>query len=274
MVVEKNKQNWNDYADSWSKLNHSEQLLRPVLDNPSKAFHKTTWELIRKYLPDLKGKRVCVPSSGDNHAVFAFALLGAAVTSCDISENQLKNAERIAKQEGIYRSIEFVCEDTMKLGGIADGEYDLVYTSNGVHVWLNDLPAMYRNIHRVLKPGGFSILYEVHPIMRPFREDLKVVKPYNHTGPFEDEYTITYEWRLQDILNAAADAGLRLLHIEEMFAEKNYDLPFWVKTEDIIRGMRVSREEVDRMYDWKENPRMALPNWVCAVGQRCPQGIR
>ncbi len=42
MVVEKNKQNWNDYADSWSKLNHSEQLLRPVLDNPSKAFHKTT----------------------------------------------------------------------------------------------------------------------------------------------------------------------------------------------------------------------------------------
>jgi len=36
---------------------------------------------------ELKGKKICVPSSGDNHVVFAFALLGAKVTSCDIAEN-------------------------------------------------------------------------------------------------------------------------------------------------------------------------------------------
>lgn len=268
MVVEKNKKNWNDYADSWAKLNHSEKLLRPVLENPSKAFHKTTWEQIQKYFPDFKGKRICVPSSGDNHAVFSFALLGAKVTSCDISENQLENARKIAQREGLEHSIEFVCADTMKLDGIADAAYDLVYTSNGVHVWLDDLQAMYENVYRVLKPGGFNIVHEVHPFLRPFDDALNVKKPYDLIRPFEDEYTINFEWRIQDILNAMMDAGIRLLHMEEMFAEKNYDLPFWVKTEDIINGVTVCKEEVDRMYDWKQNPRMGLPGWMCVVGKR------
>lgn len=153
-VVEKNKKDWNNYAKKWSDFNHSEKMLGSVLEDPSKAFHKTTWELIQRYIPDLKGKQVCVPSSGDNHAVFAFAFLGAKVTSCDISENQLSNAKRVADRLGIGEAIHFVCADTMRLNEIPDEEYDLVYTSNGVHVWLNDLGAMYKNIHRILKQGG------------------------------------------------------------------------------------------------------------------------
>lgn len=84
-VVEKNKKDWNSYSEKWSAYNHSEKILRPILNDPSKAFHKKTWEIIQKYIPDMRGKRVCVPSSGDNHAVFAFALSGATVTSCDSS---------------------------------------------------------------------------------------------------------------------------------------------------------------------------------------------
>ena len=268
MIVEKNQKNWNEHAKIWAKFNHSEAILRPILDDPSKAFNKTTWQLIQKYLPDLKGKNVCVPSSGDNHAVFAFARLGAHVTSCDISKNQLENAQKIAQREGFSDLIDFVCTDTMRLEGIKDEAYDFVYTSNGVHVWLNDLPSMYRNIYRVLKPGGVNILYEIHPFMRPFDSDMNVAKPYDATGPFEDESTVTFHWRVQDILNAVADSGIRLLHIEEMFDEKNYERPFWVKNDDIIRGLKVDKEEVDRMYDWKQNPRMALPSWLCVVGKK------
>ncbi len=50
MVVEKNKRDWNNYAKTWSEFNHSEIILRPILENPSKAFHQTTWKLIQKYL--------------------------------------------------------------------------------------------------------------------------------------------------------------------------------------------------------------------------------
>ncbi len=180
----------------------------------------------------------------------------------------MENARKIAVREGLSSSIDFVCTDTMKLDGVADAKYDLVYTSNGVHVWLDDLVSMYQNIYRILQPGGINIIYEIHPFMRPFGNDMKVIKPYNAIGPFEDEYTVNFHWRMQDILNAIADAGIRLVHIEEMFDEKNYERPFWVKNEDIIRGIRVSKEEVDKMYDWKENPRMGLPNWLCVVGEK------
>jgi hypothetical protein len=61
-----------------------------------------------KYIPELRGRKICVPPSGDNHAVFAFAMLGTQVTSCDISENQLANAERVAKQHRWDKSIEFL----------------------------------------------------------------------------------------------------------------------------------------------------------------------
>ena len=268
MNHEKNRKNWNNYAESYGRFNHAEAILRPILDDPAKAFHPTIWELIRRSFPDFRGKRVCIPSSGDNHAVFAFALLGAHVTSCDISESQLANACRVAKREGLTDSIDFVRTDTMTLDGVDDGTYDLVYTSNGVHVWIGDLPSMYRSIYRVLKPGGINILYEIHPFHRPFGEQLKPIKPYDATGPFEDASTVTYHWRLQDILNAVMDAGLRPVHMEELFDEKNYDRPFGIKNEDIIRGVRVSPEEVDRMYDWRENPAMCLPAWLCLASQK------
>ena len=62
-------------------------------------------------------RTVCVPSSGDNLAVFAFALLGARVVSCDISQNQLDYARQIAVREGFDASISWVCTDTMTLDG-------------------------------------------------------------------------------------------------------------------------------------------------------------
>jgi len=266
-IVEKNKRDWNSYSEKYMGYNLSDKMLKPILDSPSNAFNKTTWEQMNKYIPDFKGKKICVPSSGDNHAVFAFALMGAKVTSCDISENQLAAAKKVANQMGIDQSIRFICTDTMRLDEVETEAYDFVYTSNGVHVWLNDLPAMYHNVHRILKPNGIYIMYEIHPFQRPFDDNMKVVKPYDHTGPFEDEYSVNFHWRIQDFLNAILDAGFRFLHIEEIMHEKDYEQPFW-KYEDLVNGAIISKEEVDRMYDINNNPAMALPEMICVVGRK------
>ena len=258
----KNKISWNEGAAAYSTLCHNEKVIGRNIENPANAFHHTTWEMINKYIPDLRGTNICVPSSGDNHAVFAFAMLGAAVTSCDISENQLDNAKQVAREYGWDKSIEFIYSDTMKLDEIANDAYDFVYTSNGVHVWINDLPGMYRNIHRVMKPGGVYIMYEIHPFQRPFDDNAKVKKPYDMTGPFESESEITFGWRVMDIMNALMDSGLVVKHIEEMFAEKDYDWPFFISLEEKLKGVTAAREEVDRMYDWRNNPMAALPTWI------------
>ncbi len=268
IIAEKNKQSWNTGAAAYSALLHSEKYLAPILKEPAKAFHHSTWKLIQKYVPDLRGKKICIPSSGDNHAVFAFAMLGAKVTSCDISENQLANAEKIARRYEWGQSIEFICADTMVLEGIADNSYDFVYTSNGVHVWINDLHGMYYHIHRILKKEGVYIMYDIHPFLRPFDDDLKVKKTYDNTGPFEANGEITFAWRVMDIMNAIIDANLCICHMEEMFAEKDYDWPFWISQQEIENGVKIAPEEVDAMHDWRNNPIMALPSWISLVAKK------
>lgn len=267
MIVDKNKKSWDAYSDEYCKFNNDQRFLNRIRANPSGAFHPVVWEQIQKYIPDMKGKRVCVPSSGDNHAVFAFALMGAQVISCDISQNQLDNGKIAAEKLGV-KEITFIQADTMTLEKIEDNAYDFVYTSNGVHVWINDLKAMYGSIHRIMKPGGVYIMYDIHPFQRPFDDSLKVIKPYDMTGPFEDENNVTFAWRVRDIVNAMLDSGINIKHVEEMFAEKDYEDPFFVSSEDLVHGLKVSREEVDRMHDWRQNPAAALPNWLCITGMK------
>lgn len=187
----------------------------------------------------------------------AFALMGAQVTSCDISPAQLHAGQHLAERLGL--DIEFIQADTMNLTGLPNAAFDLVYTSNGVHVWLNDLPAMYRSVYRVLKKEGVYIMCDIHPFQRPFNDAMQVVKSYENVGPFEDETTVNFAWRVQDFLNAMADSGLRILHMEELPARKDYVTPFWLSLEDAVSGVTVDPAEVDRLYDWQQNPILALP---------------
>lgn len=123
---------WNEDSDEYySRIYTLQNNVARLKAEPMLAFPTPVYSMLRDALIDFNGKRVLVPSSGDNGAVFAFHLLGASVTSADISERQLENAKRIADMQGW--DIKFVHTDSMKLDGIGDGAYDLVYTSNGVH---------------------------------------------------------------------------------------------------------------------------------------------
>lgn len=265
------KQIWNAWSDTWYQQYRTEEAITSLIHNPASAFHPTTYSLIQQAYPDLHGKKVCVPSSGDNHAVFALHLLGAQVTSCDISERQLDNSAAIARKHGW--DIEFLCEDTMSLSHIPSGEYDLVYTSNGVHIWIHDIHSMYHNIHRILKHDGAYILYDVHPFNRPFAgstDKIEVVKPYDATGPFIIDEVPRYTWRVQDLLNAMIVSGLSIKQLEEMNDEQGN---FWI---DDSKNERegISKDQLDQMRNWKTNPLAALPQWLSVYAVKSGNFIR
>lgn len=250
---------WNKWSETWYQRYRTDEAILKIINNPESAFHHTTYSMIKKALPNLQGKKICVPSSGDNHAVFAFHLMGAKVTSCDISERQLEHSSSIAQKYGW--DIEFICDDTMKLSKIESGQFDFVYTSNGVHVWINDLNSMYKNIQRILNNDGVYIMYEVHPYTRPFGKDtdkLTILKPYDSVGPFIIEEVPRYTWRLQDITNAIASTGFGIKHIEEMYAE---DGSYWVD-ESAVERDSLSKQALDNLCNWKKNPLAALPQWL------------
>ena len=246
---------WNETSDSeWYRSLRTDEKIRRLKEKPESAFHPAVYELIRKYFPEIKGRHILLPSSGDNHAAFAFAMMGAHVTSADISERQLENASVIAEQLGL--EIEFICDDTMKLSRIRDRTYDLVYTSNGTLSWISDIDSMYRNIYRVLKAGGLSVMYDVHPFNRPFSgeawKDPRIVKSYHDVFP-------DLHWRLQDLINSQIRAGLGICELAELPAA---DASFWFTYAEL---QEKKPEELEGINDWKRNPMAALPAWIALI---------
>ena len=246
---------WNEGSDEYFKnIRHG---LDMIFDNAGRAFPAPVRKMINGAFPDLDGCRVIVPSSGDNVAAFGFHLLGAEVVSCDIAERQLYNAKKIA--DGYGWDINFIKQDSMELPEIENGEYDLVYTSNGVHVWIPDLPKMYKTFVRVLKQGGRYIMFETHPFIRPFDDggdEVKIVKPYEDTGPNVTEGIARYAWRVQDIINAIINAGFHIERVEEFHPQIN-DYDDW-----FYGDPKKAEEDGYIKFDWKINPWAALPQWI------------
>jgi SAM-dependent methyltransferase len=66
------------------------------------------------------------------------------------------------------------------------GAFDLVVSSNGFFVWVSDLDAVFSSVHRVLRPGGHYMFYDIHPFNRPWEQSgarLVMMKTYWETGP-------------------------------------------------------------------------------------------
>lgn len=252
------KDSWNETADSdWYQSLRTDDIISKLTEEPTSAFHPSVYNLINKYIPDLHDKKVLLPSSGDNHAAFAFALFGANVTSADISEKQLEHAKEIADKLNL--KIHFVCDDTTLLSNIEDNGFDLVYTSNGTHTWIADLPTMYKNIHRVLKSTGFSIMYDIHPFNRPFTcepwNEPTIKKPYTETMPH-------CHWRVQDLINSMIQAELSIKQIEELQA---VNASFWFSYEE-LRKQNI--DNLANVNNWNHNPMAALPAWISIVAQK------
>lgn len=252
------KKFWNSTADSdWYRSLRTDDRLAALVADPSSAFHPGVFNLIQRCIPDPRGKKVLLPSSGDNHAAFAFALLGAQVTSADISEQQIAHAQRLSALLGL--DMQFVCDDTTQLSLIQDNQFDLVYTSNGTHSWIDRIDLMYQNIFRVLKPGGYSIMFDVHPYTRPFScqawESPQIIKPYAETLPH-------CHWRMQDLCNAMTSAQLRIVQMAEL---PSIDAFFWF-TYDQLRDQH--EEDLANINDWHHNPMAALPIWLSIASQK------
>ena len=257
-ILDRIKAYWNETSDSdWYRSLRTDEKLGRLKEKPELAFHPAVYALIRTYAPELNGMSILLPSSGDNHAAFALAMMGARVTSADISERQLENAAETA--EKLRLDIEFICDDTMKLSRIRDAAYDMVYTSNGTLCWISDLDSMYRSICRVLKPGGHSVMYDMHPFNRPFSGEAwkapRLVKSYHDVFP-------ELHWRLQDIINSQIRAGLSICEFAELPAA---DASFWFTYDELSKKRA---EELEGINDWKKNPMAALPAWAALVSQK------
>lgn len=163
----------------------------------------------------------------------SLALDGARVTGVDFSPQSVHIARELAHKMNL--PAQFVVANVLDIPEGALGEFDIVYTSQGVLCWISDIDQWAQTVARHLKPGGIFYIFETHPAFMMFDETqtdgFQIRYPYFHQAEpfhFEDEYpdyadntyipkTATYEWQwsLADIVNALIRQGLTIELLNE-----------------------------------------------------------
>ena len=105
-------------------------------------------------------------------------------------------------------------------------------TTVGVLSWMPDLDRFIEVTASLIKPGGYLLVEELHPILGMYEEAKPSYAAYSYfnTEPFKDTDGLDYftgekydaienysfHYKLADILNAAIAHKLQLMHINEL----------------------------------------------------------
>jgi SAM-dependent methyltransferase len=104
-----------------------------------------------RWLPWREIHRVLCLAGGGGQQGPAFAMLGCDVTVADLSAGQLEIDRRVAGTLGL--TIECLQADMCDLSPLSSEEFDLVYQPIS-SCYVPDMLPVYREVHRVLRPGG------------------------------------------------------------------------------------------------------------------------
>lgn len=131
-------------------------------------------ELVRETLAglDLKGKLVadigCGIGGGD---IVLAGEKGARVIGLDIEAPLIERARRYAEKAGLAERIEFVLSTPGPLP-LDDASVDVVYSS-GAFTQIADKLGMFREVWRVLRPGGLFVAYDWMRGPEPYSDDMR-----------------------------------------------------------------------------------------------------
>jgi 2-polyprenyl-3-methyl-5-hydroxy-6-metoxy-1,4-benzoquinol methylase len=161
----------------------------------------------------------------------SLARLGARVTGLDFSPTALEVARRLADEAGL--NIAWVESDILAARTAVTGDFDVIYTSVGTIVWLNDLATWARQVAALLRPGGVFYIRDGHPALLALDE--KAATPVvgyryfangraqtwddgsTYAGDATTAHTRSYEWphALSEIVGSLLAAGLVLERLDE-----------------------------------------------------------
>ncbi|MDH5546799.1 MAG: methyltransferase [Gammaproteobacteria bacterium] len=129
-VVEKNDrlQKERDFHDAWAE---SEDVEKIDVLSANEVCTAPEMRYITKRLGNIKGKRLLDVGCGLGEASVYFALLGADVTSSDLSQGMLDATTRLAVANGVNVKQHLASAEEMKLS--ADEKFDIIYAGNLLH---------------------------------------------------------------------------------------------------------------------------------------------
>ena len=241
---EANKLNWEDRVPI-----HEASYGLEDFDDPKFISNVILEDLpvLKNFLPStgLNGLDVCHLQCHLGTDTVSLARLGANAVGVDFSPSSLKVARELADKH--HDKARFVEADVLEVSSALTEQFDLVYTSIGTVVWLDDLTRWAQQIALLLRDGGLFFMRDIHPMMMTLDEAagelvvrdryfgngladaLEVATTYSGTGTLAHTQNYQYPHALSEILTALLNAGLKLELFDEgkTLPSKLSDLMTW-----------------------------------------------
>ena len=143
---------------------------------------------------DMIGHEVLALASGGGQQGPLLAASGRDVTVLDLSSRQLEQDERCARANGL--TLRTVKADMGDLSAFEDESFDTVVNPVSLN-FHPDIDKVYRQVHRVLRPGGVFMFAIANPVMYMF--DVKALERgrmrIRYTLPFSSEKSLSQRQR-------------------------------------------------------------------------------
>ncbi|MFD1215845.1 class I SAM-dependent methyltransferase [Microbulbifer celer] len=151
----------------------------------------------------------------------------------DGSQKFITQAKQLA-QASRQPDIEFACVNLYDIPSEPFPEFDFLASTVGVIGWMPDLQVYFKICASLIKPGGYFLMEEIHPVLNMYIEGppSTLGMSYFDRSPQRDTEGLDYfegekykakenyyfQHTFSDILTAAISSGLELQYIEETAA--------------------------------------------------------
>lgn len=236
--------------DAWTKINFESKFYDvDSFRDGRRGIRLSDYEIDE--VGDVKGKTLLHLQCHFGMDTLSWAKLGATVTGVDFSPAGIATARALAAEVGIDAT--FVESNVYDLRSALEGQFDVVYTSNGVLGWLPRIRPWAEVAAHFVKPGGFVYVNEIHPVAQVFADEgvgpgeLRLQYPYwehpdepitlpgqsyaDRDAPTEGLVEHGWDHSLGEIVTAIIDAGLHLDFLHE-FDFVNWPVPWLVQSAD------------------------------------------
>lgn len=148
--------------------------------------------LERRLLGEVSGRRILDLGCGQGHTAVGLALRGARVIAIDDDVSQLGAARSLAARHEV--TIEFHQSRPAELAFLAADNVELAIAVTSLS-FVQDLDRVFRQVHRVIGPGGHFVLSVPHPAALaadPTDAD-RAITAWDDPGPVGDRWIHTAE---------------------------------------------------------------------------------
>lgn len=226
-IVKQNELAWDKKVinnNPWSIPVTKEEIERAKkgVFNIKLTAHK---DVPRNWFPEeLKNKKILCLASGGGQQGPILAAAGAIVTVFDISNNQLKQDEKVAKENNLM--ISTIQGDMRYLDCFKNNYFDLVFCPVSV-TYIPDVIPVFKECYRVLKTGGHFLFGTTNPLIYLFNNkkydkcifEVSNKLPFNSLDELNEEEkidflnnkeAIEYSHTLESLIGGQTSAGFNI----------------------------------------------------------------